>query len=101
MFLFYCVTLSLPGSLGISGGQAQHGPISLMTSSELPAHVQYRFETPSVGVFGCVLFGWVFLWVSVYLSGRVCGVFLVVVGFFTADFPHWMRCSLFVESLPN
>lgn len=72
-----------------------------MTSSELPAHMQYRFETPSVGVFGCVLFEWGFLWVSVCLSERFGVVFLVVVGFFPADFPHWMRCSLFVESLPN
>lgn len=74
-----------------------------MTSRELPAHVQYSFETPSVGGFLVVfcldgLFGG-FLFVC--LGGLGDGVVLVVVGVFPVDFPHWMRCSLFVESLPS
>lgn len=59
-----------------------------MTSSELPAHVQYSFETPSVGGFLVVfcldgLFGG-FLFVC--LGGLGDGVVLVVVGVFPVDF---------------
>lgn len=45
------------------------------------------------GLFGGFLF--------VCLGGLGDGVVLVVVGVFPVDFPHWMRCSLFVESLPS
>lgn len=87
----YCVTLISEAAkfFGVSGGQAQHGPIPLMTSSELPAHVQYRFETLSVGVFGCVLFGWGvfcgFLFVCLGDLGFFFGFSLVVLFFFFGD----------------